>query len=148
MPKLSYSSDNVQTRPILDPGTYHVRINETKVIEGQAGKRDRLTLNMVVASGENAGFPVYAGFSLPTPEDANIECHWERDQGMGERTRTMEGFLLSMIKPAADACGVAWGKTGFDPDDFMGRECNVVVGHREYQGEMQMDITAWRRLEG
>lgn len=146
MPKMGYSSEDIQSRPLLDPGEYHFRVNEVRVVDGQAGKRDRMTLNMVVASGENAGFPVFVGFSLPTEDDKNTPCKWEEEQGMGDQTRNMAGFLLDFIKPAAAAMGVAWGKSGFNSDDFMGKECRATVAHRDYEGEMQMDVKGWKPL--
>lgn len=146
MAKLGYSSQDIQSRPLLDPGEYHFRINEVKVVEGKPGKRDRMTFNMVVAGGEQTGFPVMVGFSLPGEEDKNNICQWEVDQGLGDQARNMYGFLLDFIKPAAIACGVSWGKSGFDPDDFMGKECRAVVAHRDYEGELQMDVKGWKAL--
>ena len=142
MAKLAYPNNSVQSRPILDPGEYHVRVNEVHVLDGAEGKRDRLTLNMVVASGPSTGSPIFAGFSLPTSEDADTPCHWE--EGYGDNQRNMAGFLLDFVKKAADAFGVAWGKTGFDPDDFMGKEAYCTVAHREYQGEIQEDVKGWK----
>jgi len=148
MGKIGYPADDIEARPILDPGEYHVRINKAEVIQGEAGKRDRLTFQMVVASGTNAGFPVFAGYSLPSEDDKDTVCAWEAEQGLGDKARKMSGFLLSLIKPAADACGVSWGKSGFDPDNFMGKECRINIKHRDYEGEIQMDVKGWKKLSG
>lgn len=145
MAKLGYSNEEVQSRPLLDPGEYHVRVNTVTVIDGSDGKRDRLTLGLVVASGPKTGSPTFAGFSLPTPEDGEKKCDWE--EGYGDQQRSMAGFLLDFVKKAADACGVSWGKTGFDPDDFMGKEAYITVKHREYEGDMQEDVKGWKSFK-
>jgi hypothetical protein len=150
MAKLGYSVEDVQAQAMLDPGTYHVRVNQVLVKDEAEGKRGSLILQMVVASGDNMGFPTSAFFALPTAEDAETKCQWEVDQGLGDKARTMQGFLLDFIQGPAVACGVAWGKSGFDPDEFMGKECMVDVKHglNKNTGAMQVNYGNWRPYSG
>ncbi len=144
MAKLNYSVEDAQAQAILEPGTYHMRISQPIVKDGADGKRGSLILQMVVASGEHMGFPSPAFFALPTPEDAETKCHWEVEQGLGDKARTMAGFLLDFIRGPAVACGVAWGKSGFDPDEFMGKELTVTVKHGiGKDGSPQVNYSNW-----
>jgi len=144
MAKLGYSIEDVEAQAMLDPGTYHMRINQPIVKEEAEGKRGSLILQMVVASGEQMGFPTTAFFALPTAEDATTKCHWESE--LGDKARTMQGFLLDFIQGPAVACGVAWGKSGFDPDEFMGKECTVDIKHgiNKNSGAVQVNYVNWR----
>lgn len=50
------------------------------------------------------------------------------------------GWAVFGMKEIADACNLRYDPTGFDTDDFEGKQCKVVVEQEIYQDKMQNKI--------
>ena len=50
------------------------------------------------------------------------------------------GWAVFGMKEVAEACGLKYDATGFDTDDFAGKQCILVVEQELYQDKMQNKI--------
>jgi len=114
--------------PVLDTGSYPVRITEIKDSETKGGKNPgspMINIKAVVMQGEDdEGHVLFTSRVMPTDE-------------MEPKTRN---FHTSNLKRLCVACGLEQEDDEFDTDDLMGKEFVAVVVLKTVEGQKKNEI--------
>lgn len=106
-------------------GTYHVRIRDAKVGQTKAKDRDMITCQIDI---EDQDYPnaatIFHYVCFPKADDKE-STHRLMMQGMSR-------FLATF--------GMDRGAGGFDPEDLVGAEADVLLVQEEYEGDVKNTI--------
>jgi len=107
--------------PQVDPGTYPGRLDKAKIRKSQA-QNDVMQLSWTLTGTEPP-----AGVKIPDQITLIPEAYWK-------------------LQALFAATGITPGDGGFDTDELIGAECNLVLVEDEYQGNKRIKVNGYAPL--